>query len=61
MLKYLFSFLALFSFSNFSYAFSIDPNIAADAISNVSMVGGALISVGAVMMGVSLVVGALRK
>lgn len=61
MFKYLFLFLALFSFSNFSYAFSVDSNIAADAIFNVSYVAGALISIGAIMMGVSIVVQALSK
>jgi len=58
---YLFFVLSLFSVSNISYAFAIDSNLANDAIFNVSYVAGALISTGAIMMGVRYIVDALSK
>lgn len=61
MSKFLFLFLTLFFYSNFANAISIDPNIASEAIFNVSYVAGGLISIGAIMMGVSLVVSAMSK
>lgn len=61
MFKHL-SFLILFSFSSFSYA---SPRFTFDTIENtistISYVAGALISMSAIIYGLSVILGAFRK